>query len=104
MKKLFEDRLVELRELFEILGCKDERTAIRWCNNNNFAIVKLGKKKYIDKVELDIYLSNLLENSEKVILKKLEKTSFITKPSNKNNTKANNSKSALDYITKFKAA
>lgn len=58
MKEL--DNLVELTELFELLGYQDERSVIKWCGRNNIPIVKLGLKKYISSHLLTQIVDNQL--------------------------------------------
>jgi hypothetical protein len=58
MKEL--GNLVELTELFELLGYQDERSVIKWCGRNNIPIVKLGLKKYIPSHLLAYVIDNQL--------------------------------------------
>lgn len=41
------ENLTEIKELMDILGYSDERSAKKWCQKNKVILLKIGLKKYI---------------------------------------------------------
>lgn len=52
--------LVELIELFELLGYQDERSVLKWCARNKIPVIKLGIKKYVSSHLLTQSIDNQL--------------------------------------------
>jgi hypothetical protein len=92
MKEL--SNLVELIELFELLGYQDERSVIRWCGSNNIPVVKLGLKKYISS-----HLLTQTIDSQIVIFVKGKKLS-----SNKNNLYKPDNETISKYLKKYESS
>lgn len=50
------ERLVEIEDLMDFLGCSDERTITTWCKERSIPIVRMGKKKYTVRDHIDAYI------------------------------------------------
>jgi hypothetical protein len=53
--------LLGLNELKELTGYDDDRSIIKWCKEKRIPIVPFGKKKYIVKEIIEIYIEQYLK-------------------------------------------
>lgn len=115
------DKLVEIRELMELLGYTDERSIESWCKKNKVPLFHVGKKTYTIRNFIDLFISQKMEEYVKanyknadVILKaineddKVELSKQLNAPVDKTSLtkfkKKTDSKAASDFMTKLKAA
>lgn len=56
----FKKDIIEITQLFEILGYEDERSVLKWCAKHNIPVIKLGLNKFISSQLLTQYIDNQL--------------------------------------------
>ena len=115
------DKLVEIRELMDLLGYTDERSIESWCKKNKVPLFHVGKKTYTIRNFIDMFISQKMEEYVKanyknadVILKaineddKVELSKQLNAPLDKMSLtkfkKKADSKEAADFMNKLKAA
>lgn len=115
------DKLVEIRELMDLLGYTDERSIESWCKKNKVPLFHVGKKTYTIRNFIDLFISQKMEEYVKanyknadVILKaineddKVELSKQLNAPLDKTSLtkfkKKADSKEAADFMNKLKAA
>jgi len=113
-------KLIEIKELIDLLGYVDERSIEAWCKKNKVPLFYVGKKTYTISNFLDLFISQKLEVFVKAnykdaesVLKAIsaddetELVKLVNAPMNKESfkyKKKSNSKQADDFLTKLKAA
>jgi L-2-hydroxyglutarate oxidase LhgO len=60
LNEMIQDKLIEIKELMEILGYTDERTVVKWCKAHNVPLFGVGSRKYSISNFLEIFLENEL--------------------------------------------
>ncbi len=55
------EKLIEIKELVEILGYVDERSIEGWCKKNKVPLIHIGKKTYTISDFIDRFISQKLE-------------------------------------------
>jgi len=55
------DNLIEIKELFELLGYTDQRSVQAWCRKNKIPLIDIGKKTYTLRHFLDNFILNKVE-------------------------------------------
>jgi len=55
------DNLIEIKELFELLGYTDQRSVQVWCKKNKIPLIDIGKKTYTLSHFLDNFILNKVE-------------------------------------------
>lgn len=45
---------INLKLLMNVLGVTDIRTAVSWCKRNGIFIFKIGREKYVNKIEFEL--------------------------------------------------
>lgn len=115
------DKLVEIRELMDLLGYTDERSIESWCKKNKVPLFHVGRKTYTIRNFIDLFISQKMEEYVKanyknadVILKaineddKVELSKQLNAPLDKISLtkfkKKADSKEASDFMNKLKAA
>lgn len=115
------DKLVEIRELMDLLGYTDERSIESWCKKNKVPLFHVGKKTYTIRNFIDLFISQKMEEYVKanyknadVILKaiheddKVELSKQLNAPLDKTSLtkfkRKADSKEATDFMNKLKAA
>ncbi len=115
------DKLVEIKELMDLLGYADERSIESWCRKNKVPLFHVGKKTYTIRNFIDLFISQKMEEFVKanyknadIILKainednKTELSQLLNVPLDKSVSskfkKKADSKAASDFMTKLKAA
>lgn len=97
--------LLNTNDLMLLLGCKDNRTVMKWCKANGLQVVKLGKRKYVSASAVNTMINGRFTEQSPIrsdnILKVIKTTSSAL-PIDAKGKK--HSKAALDYMKKFKAA
>jgi hypothetical protein len=43
-----------IKEVMDFLGVSDERTALKWCKLNSVYVFKIGKVKYVNRIEFEL--------------------------------------------------
>lgn len=114
-------KLVEIKELMDLLGYTDERSIESWCKKNKVPLFHVGKKTYTIRNFIDLFISQKMEEYVKanyknadVILKaineddKVELSKQLNAPLDKTSLtkfkKKADSKEAADFMNKLKAA
>ena len=114
-------KLIETKELVDLLGYVDERSIESWCKKNKLPLIHIGKKTYTLNSFIDMFINQKLEQFVKAnyknpdeILKavnnddKTNLSKLINAPLDKDNSikfkVKKNSKAADDFIKKLKAA
>jgi hypothetical protein len=92
MKEL--TNLVELIELFELLGYQDERSVLKWCARNNIPVIKLGLKRYVSS-----HLLTQIVDNQLVIFTKAKEAG-----SNTNNLYEPGNEIFSKYLKKYESA
>ena len=115
------NKLVEIKELMDLLGYTDERSIESWCKKNKVPLFHVGKKTYTIRNFIDLFISQKMEEYVKanyknadVILKaindddKVELSKQLNAPIDKTSLtkfkKKADSKEAADFMNKLKAA
>lgn len=115
------DKLVEIKELMDLLGYTDERSIESWCKKNKVPLFHVGKRTYTIRNFIDLFISQKMEEYVKanyknadVILKaindddKVELSKQLNAPLDKTSLtkfkKKADSKEAVDFMNKLKAA
>ena len=112
------EKLIEIKELIEILGYVDEKSIKTWCKNNKVPLFHVGKKTYTISDFIDRFISQKLEefvnanykNPDEILKaikedNKSEVSKLIGAPLDKKvSEKFKDSKAADDFIKKIKAA
>lgn len=115
------DKLVEINDLIDMLGYVDERSIETWCKKNKIPLFHIGKRTYTISTFIDLFITQKLEEYLKatytdadVILKaindddKVGLSELINAPLDKscssNYKKRTDSKDAVDFLKKLKAA
>ncbi len=114
-------KLIETKELVDLLGYVDERSIESWCKKNKLPLIHIGKKTYTLNSFIDMFINQKLEqfvkanyknpdeilkavnNDDKTNLSKLINAPLDKESSIKFKVKKN-SKAADDFIKKLKAA
>ncbi|MDP1881020.1 MAG: hypothetical protein Q8K60_08795 [Parachlamydiaceae bacterium] len=60
------NRNINLKVVMNILKVKDIRTVINWCKRNGIFIFKIGKEKYVNKIELELGIDKPFIESLKI--------------------------------------
>lgn len=55
------DDLIEIKELFELLGYTEQRSVQRWCKKNKIPLIQIGKKTYTVRYFIDKFILEKLE-------------------------------------------
>jgi hypothetical protein len=58
---MIQDKLIEMKELMEVLGYSDERTVIKWCQAHNVPLFGIGSRKYTISNFFEIFLETELK-------------------------------------------
>lgn len=58
---LLANKLTYIGDLLPLLGYSDYRAAESFCRSNNIPLIKVGKKKYIVSMFLDLYIQNQIQ-------------------------------------------
>lgn len=114
------EKLIEIKEIIELLGCQDERTIEKWCIENKIPLLKIGKKKYVVNDFVDRFVTLEIEKYVKANYDEPDKIMDALKQDNraeladlldvpvtekvKSRYKARNSEETEDFIKKLKAA
>jgi hypothetical protein len=120
--EMIQDKLIEMKELMEILGYADDRTVTKWCKAHNVPIFGVGSRKYTISSFLEIFLETELtkflcakfENPEEVLSAiksddKVELSKLTGAPVSKEvkiryQVKKTKSKEAEAFLNKLKSA
>ena len=112
------DDLIEIKELFELLGYTEQRSLQNWCKKNKIPLIQIGKKTYtvryfIDKFileKLDLFLKANYGNADEMLraikqndmklFSETIKASEIRNPHTKKPIK--DSKAAEDFMKKLR--
>jgi hypothetical protein len=114
-------KLIEIKELIDLLGYVDERSIETWCKKNKVPLFYIGKKTYTINNFIDLFISQKLEEYVKAnykdaesVLKaineddKTELSKLINAPLDKRSSekfrKKADSNNAVDFLNKLKAA
>ena len=120
-RKNMMSKLIEVKDLIDLLGYVDERSIETWCKKNKVPLIHIGKKTYTLNSFIDLFINQKLEQFIKAnyknpdeILKavnnddKTNLSKLINAPLDKDNSikfkVKKNSKAADDFIKKLKAA
>ncbi len=120
-RKNMMSKLIEIKDLIDLLGYVDERSIETWCKKNKVPLIHIGKKTYTLNSFIDLFINQKLEQFIKAnyknpdeILKavnnddKTNLSKLINAPLDKDNSikfkVKKNSKAADDFIKKLKAA
>ncbi|MBL7921699.1 MAG: hypothetical protein JNJ40_15400 [Bacteroidia bacterium] len=57
---------INIKVVMNVLMATDIRTAISWCKRNGVFIFKIGKEKYVNKIELELCIDKPFIESLKV--------------------------------------
>ncbi len=120
-RKNMMSKLIEIKDLIDLLGYVDERSIETWCKKNKVPLIHIGKKTYTLNSFIDMFINQKLEqfikanyknpdeilkainNDDKTNLSKLINAPLDKDSSIKFKVKKN-SKAADDFIKKLKAA
>ena len=59
---MFNENLIEINELLDILGYSDLRSVMAWANKHKVAIITLGKKTYCARKFIDLIIENQINS------------------------------------------
>lgn len=87
------EKLVDIKEILDLLGYEDERSVISWCSKNKIPVIKMGKINYVlinfietfIETELNSFIKMNYDNSEEILTSiqnddKLELTKLLKAP------------------------
>jgi hypothetical protein len=116
------DKMLEIKDLMEILGYTDERSVRTWCKNNKIPLMGLGKRTYTFEIFLQRFLEdelrdflkanyenpaeilNAIQSDDKIGLAKLVDAPVTKEATRTYRNKENRSKAAKDFLTNLKSA
>jgi hypothetical protein len=69
------EKLIDIREILELLGYEDERSVIKWCKQNKIPVIKMGMKNYVlndfiekfIETELMLFINNNYNNPAEIL-------------------------------------
>jgi hypothetical protein len=56
--------LIEISRLKSVLGYRDSRSTLSWCDANNIPVILLGRKNYILKSTWDQFLNQIVNHNQ----------------------------------------
>jgi hypothetical protein len=116
------DKMLEIKELMEMLGYTDERSVRTWCKNHKIPLMGLGKRTYTFEIFLQRFLDdelksflksnyenpaeilNAIHSDDKIGLAKLVDAPVTKEAKRIYRNKEIRSKAAKDFLTNLKSA
>jgi hypothetical protein len=120
--EMIQDKLIEMKELMEILGYADDRTVTKWCRTHNVPLFGIGSRKYTISNFLEIFLEteltkflnakfenpdqilSAIKSDDKIELAKLTGVPASREVKKRFQVKKMKSKEAESFLNKLKSA
>lgn len=59
---MFNNKLIEINQMLEILGYRDLRSVMTWASKNKVPIINIGKKTYCARNFIDLIIENQINS------------------------------------------